>query len=363
MNTTTKRDTPASRAAARNARNAGGITPSQRAAVIIALLGEEAAKPIVEKLDDAALAKVVTALEHISVLAREELVEIVIDFLTQLRQSAGSMRGGRERAREVLSGVVDPNRLTLLFGGPAPDAGQGDDQGGDVWSRLRQREPRQIAEYLGRLSPNIIALILRRLDAGVSSNILCMLPDEKVSPTLGHMVESAKVDPGIDSVIERMIEMEFLNNQDVAAQSDDSHLETIGEVLSLIPDQKRDNLVSFLRAQHETKLPIIQKGLFTIESLPEILPRNAVPVVMREVDNAVLVKLMKSLGEGSSPVTEYLLSNISSRLAEQMREEVKAAPALSQEQAEAVQREFLTLLMDMKRRGLITIVRPAEKPE
>jgi flagellar motor switch protein FliG len=363
MNTTTKRDSAASRAAARNSRNAGGITPSQRAAVIIALLGEEAAKPIVEKLDDAALAKVVTALEHISVLAREELVEIVIDFLTQLRQSAGAMRGGRERAREVLSGVVDPNRLTLLFGGPAPDAGQGGDQGGDVWSRLRQREPRQIADYLGRLSPNIIALILRRLDAGVSSNILCMLPDEKVSPTLGHMVESAKVDPGIDSVIERMIEMEFLNNQDVAAQSDESHLETIGEVLSLIPDQKRDSLVSFLKAQHETKLPIIQKGLFTIESLPEILPRNAVPVVMREVDNAVLVKLLKSLGEGSSPVTEYLLSNISSRLAEQMREEVKAAPALSQEQTEAVQREFLTLLMDMKRRGLITIVRPADKPE
>jgi flagellar motor switch protein FliG len=364
MNTTTKRDTPASRAAARNARNAGGITPSQRAAVIIALLGEDAAKPIVEKLDDAALAKVVSALEHISVLAREELVEIVIDFLTQLRQNAGSMRGGRERAREVLSGVVDQNRLNLLFGGPAPDAGQGGaDQGGDVWSRLRQREPRQIAEYLGRLSPNIIALILRRLDAGVSSNVLCMLPDEKVSPTLGHMVESAKIDPGVDSVIERMIEMEFLNNQDVAVQSDDSHLETIGEVLSLIPDQKRDNLVSFLRAQHETKLPIIQKGLFTIESLPEILPRNAVPVVMREVDNAVIIKLIKSLGEGSSAVSEYLLGNISSRLAEQMREEVKAAPALSQEQAEAVQREFLTLLMDMKRRGLITIVRPADKPE
>ena len=95
MNTTTKRDTPASRAAARNARNAGGITPSQRAAVIIALLGEDAARPIVEKLDDAALAKVVSALEQISVLAREELVEIVIDFLTQLRQNAGSMRGSR----------------------------------------------------------------------------------------------------------------------------------------------------------------------------------------------------------------------------------------------------------------------------
>ena len=35
-----------------------GITPSLRAAVIIAMLGDSAAKPIVEKLDDQALAKV-----------------------------------------------------------------------------------------------------------------------------------------------------------------------------------------------------------------------------------------------------------------------------------------------------------------
>src|SRR5690606_31034611 len=104
MNAPTRRETPALRRVetpARGGVKASVITPSQRAAVIIALLGEAAAKPIVEKLDDAALAKVVTALENISMLAREELVEIVIDFLTQLRNNAGALRGGRARARAM----------------------------------------------------------------------------------------------------------------------------------------------------------------------------------------------------------------------------------------------------------------------
>jgi flagellar motor switch protein FliG len=243
------------------------------------------------------------------------------------------------------------------------DTGAGSSASGDTWSRLRQREPKQIAEYLSRLPPNIIALILRKLDAGMASNILCLLPDEKISPTLGQMVESSKIDPGIDTAIERMIEIEFLNNQDQAAESGDEYLETIGEVLSLIPDQKRDSLVSFLRAQHETKLPTIQKGLFTIDSLPDILPRNSVPVVFREIDNAVLVKLLASLREGYPAVSDYLLANISSRMADSLRDDIKDVPAVSQDVSDTLQREFLTSLMDLKRRGLITIVRPTAPTE
>ncbi len=352
MNTTTRRDSPAKRSG-----KLSGITPSQRAAVIIALLGEEAAKPIVDKLDDAALAKVVTALEHISVLAREELVEIVIDFLTQLRQSSGSMRGGRERARQVMSGIVGPSRLNAVYGGETDSPSFEPADEGDIWSRLREREPKQVAEYLGRLPPNIIALILRKLDAGATSTILCLLPDEKVSPTLGFMVASANPDPGIDSAIERMIAIEFLNNAEVLATEGDEHLETIGEVLSLIPDEKRDSLVNFLRSNHENKLVAIQKGIFTIESLPDILPRNAVPVVFREIDNAQVVGLLASMRENYQAASDFLLSNISSRMADALREEIKAVPPMPKEVSDAFQRDFLTALMDLRRRGLITILK------
>lgn len=340
-------------------RSGGGITPSQRAAVIIALLGEAAAKPIVEKLDDAALAKVVTALEHISVLAREELAEIVIDFLTQLRATSGALRGGRGKARELMSGLVDPARLNMLFGASVEEELS---ESADVWERLRQREPAKVAEYLGRLSPNVIALVLRKLDAGAASGILCLLPDDKVSPTLGQMVAAPKVDPGIDSVLERMIEIEFLNVREEEAQSGDGYLETIGEVLSLIPDQKRDNLISFLRTQHESKLAVIQKGLFTIEELPDILPRNSVPVVFREISGDDIAKVLASLRTSYPQVNEYLLGNISSRMAEQFKDQINDMPEMPQEAADAVQRDFLTRLMDMKRRGLITMAKGSDYP-
>lgn len=334
------------------------LTQAQRAAVVIALLGEGAAKPIVQKLDDAALARVATSLESITFLSRDDLIEVIVDFLTQLRKTSGAMRGGRARAREVISGIVDPARMTALFG-QAP-ATQEDDTG-DAWTRLSTRDPRQVAEYLNRLTPNIIALVLRKLDASITSNILCHLSEDKLGPTLGQMVEAPKLDPGIDTVISRMVEMEFLNTASEALAGDESHLETIGEVLSLIPTDKRENLVGFLQKRYEAKLPIIQKGLFTIEGLPDILPRNAVPVVFKELDQATVLKLLGSLRGSFDQVSEYLLGNISSRMADQYREDLKDLPAVPQEQAETIQREFLTSLMDMRRRGLIAITRPAKE--
>ncbi|OYW85770.1 MAG: hypothetical protein B7Z22_07935, partial [Hyphomonas sp. 32-62-5] len=138
-------------------------------------------------------------------------------------------------------------------------------------------------------------------------------------------------------------------------------IETIGEVLSLIPSDKRDNLVGFLKERYESKLPIIQKGLFTVEGLPDLLPRNAVPVVFRELDQQTVLRLLATFRGSNDAVAEYLLGNISSRMADQYREDLKEIAAVTPGEAETIQREFLTTLMDMRRRGVITISKPGAK--
>ncbi|MEE9380827.1 MAG: FliG C-terminal domain-containing protein [Hyphomonadaceae bacterium] len=338
---------------------ATSITPSQRAAVIITVLGESAAKPIVEKLDDHALAKVAEAMADISFIAREELVEIVVDFLSHLRRSAGALRGGKSKAQELITSLVDSKRLGLVLDQGNPGEVPGVNQSQNVWARLEQKQPQQIAEYLNGLTPNIIALILRKLDVSISSDVLCHLNEDKLVPMMGYMVESEQLDPGIDMVIGRMLEMEFLNIEQAASEDANEHLEAIGELLSLIPSDKRESLVSFLSSEHETKLQTIQGALFTIEGLPDMLPRASVPVVFRELDADTMLNLLASLQAQYAPVVEYLLGNISSRLADQLREELNDAKSVSPADAETMHRDFLAALMGLKRRELITLEKPA----
>lgn len=336
----------------------GAITPAQRAAVVIAMLGDGAAKPIVDKLDDAALAQVAAALETISYLEREQLTEIVVDFLKHLRQSNGSFRGGRSRAREIITGLLDDNRLRLIYGERQDDEDDAPERD-DTWGRLERQEPRKVAAYLDQLSPNLVAMVLRKLDVSVASEIVSQMDDDKLDPMIGHLVEADHSDAQIDSVVARMIDIEFLNNQIDAVEDDNSHLETVGELLSLIPSSKRDRLMAFLKTEHEGKLQSIERVIFTIDGLPGMLPRNSVPVVFRELGEDTMLKLLASLQGNGAAVSEYLLGNISSRLADQYRDQLKDAKVPGPEAAEVTQREFLTALMGLKRRGQITL----EKPE
>jgi len=202
----------------------------------------------------------------------------------------------------------------------------------------------------------LIALIMRQMPVAQSSDIFSAMDDDKLPDVMGYLVNSGPEDPAIKEVVERMVEIEFLCAQQDVSDDDIEHLQSMGELLSLIPAAKRNKIVSYLETEHESKLHDIQKSLFTIEGLPEALPRNAIPIVVKEIDPDDFVKLVVSLQGEFGAVAEFLLDNISSRQAAQVKEDVAKKSALSEEETEEVQRNFLVKLMDLKRQGMINML-------
>jgi flagellar motor switch protein FliG len=335
------------------ATNLQAIPPARRAAVVIAMMGEQAAKPIVEKLDDASLAQVAAELEAVSYLGREELTEIVVDFLQALRQTSGSFRGGKARAREIVSGFLDESRVDVVFGNSQMPKQKAVSQSRDVWSRLEGRKPAAVAAYLMRLTPNISAIILRNLDVAFASEVVGHLEEPMLDNTISYLVGGDQVDAEIVDVVAQMVEIEFLNQVQEVEEEDNEAAESVGELLSLLPSNTRARIMSFIRTEHEDKFASIEKVMFTIEGLPEILPRQYVPVVFREMGENQLIPVLASMKGPSKRVQDYLLENISSRLAVQYRDALEAPDLKPVEDPEAEQRSFLTALMGMKRRGLI----------
>ncbi|MEL6829482.1 MAG: FliG C-terminal domain-containing protein [Pseudomonadota bacterium] len=368
MSAQAKRDVPNRSDASRQAQSApptlpgeqtaSQMTKAQRAAIVIALLGEASAKPIVEKLDDFAMSQIAEGLETIAVLPKAAQIEVAMDFLGHLRRASGALRGGRLQAREIMGSLMERDRLISVMGNPAREEAEEDDEFNvtvDVWTRLSQREASEIATYLDGLSPNLLALILSRLDVAFASKVLTDLSEDKLLPVMSFMVDVAPVDEGITQVIERMIEIQFLNVASDTAGEDKEHLAALGELLSLVPDSKREMLMSFLRKEHESELQAIEKVMFTIDALPEILPRNNVAVVFRELGDPEMLALLSCLTGPKQPIADFLLSNISSRIADGLREELADMATPSGEQVDQIQQDFLVNLMTLKRRGVVEL--------
>lgn len=340
------------------------MSATRRAAIIIAMLSEPTAKNVMDKLDDVSLGKIIAELDHIPYMKRGELIDVIIDFLSHLRETSGAFIGGREATQEIVGKLVKlrqaeredkENALPSL-----PDEDPADPVATDsVWLRLQKRDSQQIGDYLSNLTPNLISMILRKLPAVKCSEVLDALENDMLRKVMGYMIQPDRDDPELDAVVGRMVEMEFLNTAQGQSDERSEHLQTIGEILSLVPSERRDAVVDFLKAEHEETLVHIQKSLFTIDAIPSILPRAAVPVVFREIDMDQTIRLIASLQGEHSEIADFLLSNISSRMADMIRDELGSLGTLSEEEAEDTQRMFIGKLMELKRLGKIETMKEA----
>ncbi|MEM7005279.1 MAG: FliG C-terminal domain-containing protein [Pseudomonadota bacterium] len=340
------------------------LSAAERVAIVAAMLGEDMARPVMDKLKDHELNDISEALERISRLNKNDLLSVVMEFLEQMKSSSDDYDAGRREILDLVPSIVcarqeEKDSLSNF----ATVATAGDDTTEeipltddlDTWGRLAKREPAEIVTYLDRLSPNLISMILRRLPTEIASDLISRLKEDKLKPLVSFLVEPDECDEEVNAILAKTVELEFLNVQETGGEEKTEHLDELGEILSLIKAERRATIISFLEADYEGKLEGIQKSIFSIEKLPDMLPRKAVPIVTRDIDFPSLTRLAASLKGKYEPVADFILSNISSRLAGNVRAELQEFADLSPEEIEDEHKNFLTQLMELRRQGAIDL--------
>lgn len=333
------------------------VTPAQRAAVIIALLGDTLAKPVAEKLGDDAMAKVARSLETIQFLSKDQLIEIVDTFLSTLSRNEGAFRGGASKAKDVISNLLSRERSSAILGLEMDKETDGQ-PAETVWEKLANLPADVLAAYLDRLSPNLIALILKKLDPTLASDMLGQLDETKLAPVISKMILESHADPDVDEALAQMIQIEVLNANQTVSAEDDEVLDQVGTIVSLVPDRKREPALKQLKEENAEAYENLQRAVFTVDKIPELLPRNQVPLVFKELDDASQINLIVSLGKDNGPVVDFLLENISTRMADRIRSDLEIAPSLQDDEIENTLRDFLSTIMTLKRRGDIVFNEP-----
>ena len=98
--------------------------------------------------------------------------------------------------------------------------------------------------------------------------------------------------------------------------------------------------------------------MFEITDIPTLLNRNQVPILFKTIDAQELLRVLNCLQAEYNDVAEYFLTNISNRMAEQMRGDLERMKPPNAAASEEIQKEFLLTLMGLKRDGVIILERP-----
>ncbi len=331
------------------------LTRAQRAAVIFSLLGESVTKRMISMFNLADIHHIEAVMETVPKLTRRDSVAIIAEFLTELQQMTGGVMGGRpmvEKFRQTVLGETgdtaapaEGDRLRLL-----PQAGV------STWSRLENLDPGEVAEYLDTLPPNLIASVLRRVAPSFSAELIGKLDETRLGPTLAELLSDLKGDGEIDTMVEQMIKEDLIATADASSDSEaEEQIGQIGEVMSLLPATKREKLLAFLREQYSQQLDLVERQMLDVARLPDVLPVKFVPILTREFEEKELVDMLHVMKSDYPDVFEFLIGNISSRLADSIRNQLEGRATPDGDTCEALVRKFTTRLLELRRNNTIVL--------
>ncbi|MEO0993004.1 MAG: FliG C-terminal domain-containing protein, partial [Pseudomonadota bacterium] len=100
----------------------------------------------------------------------------------------------------------------------------------------------------------------------------------------------------------------------------------------------------------------IKRKMFTFEDIPARIETRDVSAIIRGAEPDVLLRALAGARETMPESAEFILSNISSRMAEQLRENLNEIGKVRRKESEAAQNEIIMLIRGMVDRAEIKLV-------
>lgn len=326
-----------------------GLTQPQKAAIIIGILGPEGAGQVLEQMSETTLRNFAAAMSKLNKIQPETVRATIGEFLYELDRLDDSVRGGLGHAKEILQDYVAEATLNEIMDDvDHPSAS-------NVWKKLSNVDDQALAEFLEREHPQTAAVVLSKLSAEHAAKILGRIDAASARDIVFGLTKTAALDNNVIEAIGYSVSEDFLANQrggDAAFKP----AERIGTIMNYTPGDIRQAVLGFLDETQPELAVEVKASMFTFQDIHERIEKRDMAAIIRQVEEDTLLKALKGAQENAPESFDYILSGISSRVAEQLRESLGEIDKVKIREAEEAQNSVLKAIRDLEAAGELKLI-------
>ena len=329
------------------------LTRQQKAAVIIGVLGSEAAGTVLEQFDETSLRHFTHAMSGLKRIDATQVRATIAEFLAELATDEETVRGGLAQARGLLEQhVAEGLLMRILDDAESPSAH-------NVWQKLAKVGDDALADFLSREHPQTAAVVVSKFGAEHAARILNRLEPELARDVVIGLARVASLDPHVVEAIGDTMSRGFLASHSNADRKRNP-ADRVGAIMNYTSPSLRDHILNHIEIEQPEFAEEIRRKMFTVEDIPARVPRRGVAALVRSLDQETLLKVLFTTKESAPETGEFILSNISTRMAEQLREELGEITSVRRKDGEKAQSEIIRVIRDLVARGEIELVEEEE---
>jgi flagellar motor switch protein FliG len=338
MNATTQ-------AAPMGLKEAPELTRIQKLAGLLLMLHEENATQIMKGLDEPELDAVAAEMAKFAALTQEQQGEILREFSPVAVEAATAVSGGAGRVEKLLEKSVGSFRASDILGRVsstrAPVA---------AMQQIVELDVRLIFNVLRNEQLQTMALVVSYLSQEKAAQLLALFRPEMREQIIERlaMLSATSIDV-VESVAEELQRKMGGNQRRVVNQT--GGVKAAAQVLNAMPKNVSKSILSSLHERNADLANAVGKKMFTFEEL-ERLETRTLQVILQAVDMHTLAVALKTVGES---LKTALLSSISKRAAQNVREEMDFMATLKRSEIEAAQSSIIDIVRQLESEGEIEL--------
>lgn len=327
------------------------LTARQKAAVIVRYLLTEGTSLPLASLPEHMQAALAEQMGQMRLIDRATLDEVVAEFLAELESVGLAFPGGIEGALSMMDGHISQSAASRLRRMASTSSKV------DPWERITALPLDRLMPILTDEAVEVGAVMLSKLPVPKAAELLGKLPGDRARRVAYAVSMTGNVDPETVRRIGAALLAE-LDNQPPRA-FDRGPVERVGAILNVAASTTREGVLEGLDSEDAGFAAEVRKAIFTFAHIPARLnPRDA-PKITRLVEQPQLVTAFAAAQgkPGLEEAAEFLLANISQRLAQGLREEMAARSKVKDKDGEAAMTAVVTAIRTLEAAGEITLIR------
>lgn len=323
----------------------------QKAAIVIRVLLANGANISLADLPDDLQDDLTRNMGELGIVDRETVNTVIDEFVAEIENIGLSFPRGLDGALSLVGDALSPaakRRLRQMAGPP---------RNADPWDRIAAMPIDRLVGFFETESTEVAAIILAKLPTEKAAALLGQLPGETARRVTYAVTQTESVAPSVVQTIGTAL----IQQIDAAPvrEFEEPPTSRIGAILNVSASTTRDDMLESLEQTDAELAAEVRKAIFTYANIPARVAPEDVAAVIRATDRQDLLKAMAGArSDDETAVADFILANLSKRLAEQIRGELEDVGRVESEAAETAMTEVVAAIRSLEAGGEIKLKAP-----
>lgn len=317
---------------------------TENAAILLMSLGEEEAAGVFKLLAPKEVQRLGETIARLKTVPRDRVETVIDRFDTAAQMDSMLVTDTDEYVKAVLRKALGEDKANLLIDRIL----QGSDTTGI--ESLKWMDPQSVAELLRNEHPQIVAAILVHLDPDQAAATLKAFTERHRNEVIVRIATLDGIQPSALKDLNEVMS-KVLAGGERMRKSNLGGVKTAADILNMMGSAAETAVLDYVREADGELAQKIMDNMFTFDDLEKIDDRGF-QTILKEVQSDQLIIALK----GASPeIREKVFTNMSSRAAESLREDLESRGPVRLSEVEAEQKEILKIVRRLVDEGQIVL--------